>query len=121
MRNSSIGVTKFATGITGFDEISHGGIPEGRTVLIMGEAGAGKTVFTLQTLVNFARTEGTAAIFVGFEEGVAQLVANASSFDWQISEVLEEKLCVINARPQPDVVLAGNFDLSGLLQAIKHK
>lgn len=116
-----MGVEKLSTGIAGFDEISHGGLPKGRTSLIMGEAGAGKTVFTLQVLANVTRAQGVSAIFVGFEEEAAQLAANASSFEWRIAEVLGEKLYVINARPRPDVVFAGNFDLSGLLQAIKFK
>jgi circadian clock protein KaiC len=46
---------KAATGIEGFDEISRGGLPEGRTTLVIGTPGAGKTVFALQSLVNAAR------------------------------------------------------------------
>lgn len=116
-----MGVEKVSTGIAGFDEILHGGIPQGRTTLFMGEAGAGKTVLTLQVLANVTRATGSGAIFVGFEEEATQLASNAASFEWRMAEVLGEKLYVINARPRPDVVLAGNFDLSSLLQALKHK
>src|SRR6185437_17175379 len=39
------------TGVPGFDELSHGGLPRKRTTLVMGGPGTGKTVFALQTLV----------------------------------------------------------------------
>ena len=38
------------TGIQGFDEITEGGLPQGRTTLVMGGPGCGKTVFALQAL-----------------------------------------------------------------------
>ena len=47
-------VTKAPTGIQGFDEITGGGLPYGRTTLVMGGPGCGKTVFALQALVNGA-------------------------------------------------------------------
>jgi circadian clock protein KaiC len=47
-----VAVTKMLTGIRGFDEITDGGLPRGRTTLVMGGPGCGKTVFALQSLVN---------------------------------------------------------------------
>ena len=41
-------VEKFATGVPGFDLISHGGIPRGRSSLIVGRSGTGKTILGLQ-------------------------------------------------------------------------
>jgi len=46
---------KVATGIPGFDELSHGGLPRNRTTLLRGGPGSGKTVFALQSIVNAAR------------------------------------------------------------------
>lgn len=40
---------KVPTGITGFDEITCGGLPRGRTTLVRGGPGCGKTVFALQS------------------------------------------------------------------------
>ena len=67
---------KVLTGIQGFDEITDGGLPRGRTTLVMGGPGCGKTVFALQTLVNGARRAKAAGIFVAFEESTGQIVAN---------------------------------------------
>ena len=45
---------KIATGIPGFDQLSHGGLPRNRITLVEGGPGSGKTVFALQSLVNAA-------------------------------------------------------------------
>ena len=37
---------KISSGIEGFDEITAGGLPRGRTTLLMGGPGCGKTVFS---------------------------------------------------------------------------
>ena len=45
---------KAPTGITGFDEISGGGLPRGRPTLVCGAAGCGKTVFGMEFLLQGA-------------------------------------------------------------------
>lgn len=45
-------------GIPGFDELVHGGLPRGRSTLLAGSTGTGKTVFGLQFLVSGARRGG---------------------------------------------------------------
>jgi circadian clock protein KaiC len=44
--------TKASTGITGFDDMTGGGLPGGRTTLLVGGPGSGKTLFALQFLVH---------------------------------------------------------------------
>jgi len=46
---------KAPTGIAGFDEITGGGLPRGRTTLLVGGPGSGKTILALQFLVHGAR------------------------------------------------------------------
>src|SRR5580658_6513577 len=41
---------KALTGIAGFDEIIGGGLPRGRTTVLAGDPGSGKTIFALQFL-----------------------------------------------------------------------
>ncbi|MBC7605732.1 MAG: KaiC 1, partial [Burkholderiales bacterium] len=43
---------KCPTGITGFDEITEGGLPKNRTTLVSGGAGSGKTLLGLDFLIN---------------------------------------------------------------------
>jgi circadian clock protein KaiC len=52
---SSLSPSKAPTGIEGFDEITNGGLPQGRTTLLEGGPGSGKTIFALQFLMHGAR------------------------------------------------------------------
>ena len=47
-------VEKIPTGVPGLDILTHGGIPEGRSTLVVGRAGTGKTILGLQTLAHLA-------------------------------------------------------------------
>ena len=49
-RGGIAGIEKIETGIEGFDMISEGGLPKGRTTLIAGTSGSAKTVFAVQFL-----------------------------------------------------------------------
>jgi len=114
-------VMKMLTGIQGFDEISNGGIPRGRSTLLVGGPGCGKTVFALQTLVNGAIQRSEAGIFVAFEESVTQIFANAASFRWNLPDLIRKKLFFLDAHLSPSVVRAGEFDLIGLLELLRVK
>ena len=113
------GLHKTPTGIEGFDSITGGGLPRNRTSLILGGPGAGKTVFALQALVNGARQFGEPGIFVAFEENSRQILINAASFGWKLPELEKKQLLFIDAKMRPDVIKAGEFDLSGMLAGIK--
>src|ERR1700692_744663 len=91
---------KAPTGIAGFDEISGGGLPRGRTTLLVGGPGSGKTIFSLQFLVNGARYYKEPGIFVAFEETSQRIAANAQSFDWQLSQLRPKKLLFVDAQPK---------------------
>jgi circadian clock protein KaiC len=111
------GPTKAPTGIPGFDEMTGGGLPRGRTTLLVGGPGSGKTILSLQFLVHGARTCKEPGIFVAFEETSKRIVANAESFGWKLPE-LRKKLFFLDAQPTSDLVQSGNFDLSGMLAAL---
>lgn len=113
--------TKLLTGMTGFDEITHGGIPRARTTLVMGGPGCGKTVFALQSLVNGAKNSKQAGIFVAFEESTRQIIANAATFGWDLPALEKKKLFFLDARLAPEVVKAGEFDLIGMLAVLRAK
>ena len=115
------GIEKSETCVSGFDEITGGGIPEGRVTLLIGGPGAGKTVFALEVLVNGARKRKEPAIFVAFEENSKQVIANAATFGWDLEGLEQEGLFFLDARLSPTVVQAGQFDLSGMLASISAK
>jgi circadian clock protein KaiC len=110
---------KSPTGILGFDEITGGGLPRGRTTLIAGGPGCGKTVFGLQFLVNGANDFGEAGIFVAFEEGTERLIANAESFGWRLRQLRKNKVLFVDAQLKLDAVQSGDFDLCGMLAGLQ--
>lgn len=112
---------KAATGITGFDEMTAGGLPEGSASLIEGGPGSGKTVFALQTLVNAARVHDRPGIFVAFEETSSQIVANCKQFSWADGDIEKHLVTFINAQPSVDLVQSGDFDIAGLLAIVEAK
>ncbi len=114
-------MTKLLTGIQGFDEISGGGLPRGRTTLILGGPGCGKTVLALQVAVNGGREAKEPTIFVAFEESIAQIVANAATFGWDLPGLSKKKLFFLDARLSPESVKSGEFDLAGMLAVLGAK
>src|SRR4051812_32406577 len=112
---------KSPTGITGFEEISGGGLPTNRTSLILGAPGAVKTIFALECLVNGARHNKERGIVVAFEESSQQILANAATFGWDLPALERESLFFLDARLSPTVVMAGEFDLAAMLAGIEAK
>ena len=110
---------KVPTGITGFDEITHGGLPLGRTTLVRGGPGCGKTVFAVQSLVNAARDRGEPGILVAFEENAGQIVANAATLGWDIPALTAKRLFFLDASLSPEMTQSGNFDLTHLLNVLQ--
>ncbi|MBU0725292.1 MAG: circadian clock protein KaiC [Alphaproteobacteria bacterium] len=119
-----LALSKLATGIQGFDLLSGGGLPSGRTSLLIGGAGTGKTVFAMHILANRLRDHGESSILVSFEEDVGNLIANAAGFGWTLRPASEAQsgepgIYVLDAKLDPDVVQAGDFDLNGLIGALQ--
>jgi len=113
------GPAKTPTGIAGLDEITGGGLPRGRTTLLVGGPGSGKTIFALQFLVHGATAFNEPGIFVAFEESSSRIVANAESFGWNIQGLRDKQLLFVDAEPTPDLVQPGAFDLTGMLAVLE--
>ena len=100
--NPLMQVQKLPTGIEGFDDVCHGGLPIGRSTLISGTSGTGKTVFSLNFLYNGIREYNEPGIFVTFEESPLDILRNAASFGWNLQEMVEQdKLFILDASPDP--------------------
>ncbi|MBE9178408.1 circadian clock protein KaiC [Oculatella sp. LEGE 06141] len=116
------GVQKIRTMIEGFDDISNGGLPIGRTTLVSGTSGTGKTLFAVQFLYNGIVNFDEAGIFVTFEESPADIIKNAFSFGWDLQRLIDEgKLFILDASPDPEgQEVVGSFDLSALIERIQY-
>ena len=111
---------KCPTGIAGFDEMTGGGVPRGRTTLVIGGPGSGKTIFALQFLAQGAST-GEPGIFVAFEESADRIVANAEGFGWGLEQAKSDAVFFLDAQPTADLVQLGDFDLGGMIATLDEK
>jgi len=115
-------LNKVASGISGFDEISHGGIPKGRTTLVGGISGSGKTVFSAQFLYEGIVDFGENGVFVTFEESPEDIIRNTKNFGWNIDKLVKEgKWVFVDASPdEADSAEVGQYDLGAFLARIDH-
>ncbi len=116
-------ITKLPTGIAGFDLISSGGVPQGRTTLISGTAGSAKTVFATQFLAEGIRQWQQSGVLVTFEETPDDLRRNMASFGWEIAAWEQEgRLVFVDCSPNPseETLIIGAYDLNALLSRIVH-
>jgi len=81
---------KIKTGIKGFDKLVQGGIPKGKSILLSGTPGTGKTIFALQFLYNGAVKYNEKGLYVTFEEKIEDLKNQAKQFGWDFDKLEKE-------------------------------
>jgi circadian clock protein KaiC len=85
------------TGILGLDPTIEGGLPKGRSILITGEPGTGKSIFALQFLVEGLK-RNEKCIFVTADEGPMDILEQAASMGWDLEPHVDKKdLAILNA------------------------
>jgi circadian clock protein KaiC len=110
------GLRKAATGVSGLDEVTGGGLPWGRPTLVCGPAGCGKTLLAMEFLVRGIVEFDEPGVFVAFEESVSELTANVASMGFDLAALQEQGLLVmdhISVTPS-DFEETGSWDLEGL-------
>lgn len=107
---------KVATGIAGFDDVTHGGLPLGRTSLVCGAAGCGKTLFGMQFLIRGALDFNEPGAFVAFEESEEDLAKNVASLGFDLNELQRRKLLSVDhiRVERQEIEENGEYDLEGL-------
>jgi len=113
---------KIPTGIEGFEHISLGGLVEGRTTLLVGTSGSGKTVFTVELLFRAITQFSRPGVFVTFEERPVDIVRNVRRLGWNLGELVEQgKLAFIDGSFDRSITAeTGTYDLSGIISQISY-
>lgn len=117
------GIAKLPTGIPGFDLITLGGLPKGRTTLVAGTAGSAKTVMAAQFLAEGIKNNDQSGVFVTFEESPDDIRNNMISLGWDIRQwEAEGRWAFVDAslHPEHDQIVSGSFDFGALLARVEH-
>lgn len=109
-------VGKSPTGILGLDEVTNGGLPQGRPTLLCGSAGCGKTLFGMTFLYNGAVEFNEPGVFLAFEERPEDLIKNVGSLRYDVEKLIAEKKLAIDhvEIERSKIDEAGEYDLEGL-------
>lgn len=116
------GITKSATGIEGFDDLTLGGLPTGRPSLVCGSAGCGKTLFASTFLFNGARLHNEPGVFVTFEERPVDIIANVESLGFDLEGLIDQSKILIEhiAIDPSEVAEIGDYDLEALFLRLEY-
>jgi|HubBroStandDraft_4_1064222.scaffolds.fasta_scaffold00129_5 circadian clock protein KaiC len=113
---------KARTGIAGLDQISGGGLPKGRTTIVCGGPGCGKTMLGLEFLVRGATQFNEPGVLVAFEETPEEMARNVASLGFDLKDLAERKklsLDFVYVEPS-EIQETGEYDLEGLFIRLQH-
>ena len=113
---------KTPTGIVGLDQISGGGLPKGRTTIVCGGPGCGKTMLGLEFLVRGATEFKEPGVLVAFEETPEEMARNVASLGFDLKDLAERKklfLDFVYVEPS-EIQETGEYDLEGLFIRLQH-
>ncbi|WP_139559054.1 circadian clock protein KaiC [Methylotetracoccus oryzae] len=116
------GLEKCPTGIRGLDEITGGGLPRGRSTLVCGGAGSGKTLLAMEFIVRGIREFGEPGLFLSFEETIPELIQNVESLGFGLAGLIEQNQLALDhiQIERAEIEETGEYDLEGLFIRIDH-
>src|SRR5438046_5623447 len=114
--NHRQGLSKAPTGIHGLDEITFGGLPKGRTTLICGSAGCGKTILSLEFLIRGSLRYNEPGVFIAFEETARELAKNVASLGYDLKDLIKRQKLIVDYIPQKrsETEVTGGHDIEAL-------
>ena len=113
---AAIAVQKAPTGVSGLDEITYGGLPQGRPTILCGGPGCGKTMLAIEFLVHGAMEYGEPGVLMAFEETPEDLAKNVASLGFDLNKLVSQKklfLDYVYVEPN-EIQETGEYDLEGL-------
>jgi circadian clock protein KaiC len=113
---------KCPTGIKGLDEITGGGLPQGRPTLVCGGTGCGKTLLAMEFLIRGATEFGEPGVFMSFEEKTGELTKNFASLGFDLDDLAARKKIALDYIhvDRSEIEETGEYDLEGLFIRLGH-
>ncbi|NIP61377.1 MAG: recombinase RecA [Nitrosopumilaceae archaeon] len=91
---------KVKTGIPGLDSIMAGGLKQGRSTVVSGPPGSGKTTLGLQFLQGGAKDFDEPGIYISLAQNINEIKKDCTSFGWDFDNLIEkDRILMIDARP----------------------
>lgn len=120
--HSSSSLKKVFTGIAGFDEITRGGLPQGRPTLVCGGPGCGKSLFATEFLVRGALQFKEPGVLMTFEETADDIKKNVASLGFDIADLTaKKKIYIDHVRVERNEIEEnGEYDLEGLFVRLNY-
>jgi KaiC/GvpD/RAD55 family RecA-like ATPase len=81
---------RIPTGVPELDVLIEGGLREGKTYLVLGQPGTGKSILCLQFLVR-GLMEKEKCLYVAIDEKPADVIDQATSLGWDLAPFIESK------------------------------
>lgn len=115
-RAQHVGFVKTPTGVPGLDEVLYGGLPRGRTTLLCGGPGSGKTMLGMQILLQGVLEFNENAVCLAFEENEEELTTNVKNLGYDLRSLITQKRLSIDyiSVDRNEIEEAGTYDLEGL-------
>ena len=91
MKKKKNGIERIKSGIKGFDKLIEGGFVKGSVNLLLGGSGSGKTIFSLQFLLQGLKNNENCA-YIALDEKKETILKNAKAFGWNLEEFVKKKV-----------------------------
>lgn len=119
-------MNRLPIGIPGLDELTEGGLPEGRSFLVSGATGTGKSIFCTQFIYNGAVNYKQPGVYVTLDERPNLLREDMLSFGWDLRkleddnmiEMIDGSVAKIGLPSDEEFSMPTGFDLDKLLLEI---
>src|ERR1043165_9345158 len=85
---------RVATGILGLDPLIEGGFPSGKSYLLTGAAGTGKSIFCMQFLLK-GLADGEKAVYVSVDVKPNAILDHGTALGWDLGKYVKTKQLLI--------------------------
>ncbi|NIR86521.1 AAA family ATPase [Candidatus Bathyarchaeota archaeon] len=111
-------VERVSSGIEGLDRLVDGGFPRGDVILLAGNTGSGKTIFSVEFIYRGATQYGEKGVFATFEEDAKTLKRNMLGLGFDLEKLEREGVIrVLDLEAIKGSGLSANIDF--ILEAIR--